>query len=267
MKRFSSSLFMAVCAAVLLSAPPGEAANPCVVLPDGRKIEGIEVRANLEGVVYLTTAAGRVEYPKGTKVLMDQPPEMGRAAELLQKKQYDEAISILGKAVSDYRFLDWDLKAMNMLAQAYIGKQDWNKAVETFESLLAQSKESAGDEAVKSGYLLALAGSGNKEKAAPLLDAAIAKGPRAEAAQALVIRGKVRLVAGDIESALYDFMCAARYYREFKAISAEGAFRAAECLEKLGDKTPAEAYYALVAKEFPDSPFAAQARVKTGTKP
>lgn len=243
------------------------AANPYVVLPDGRKVEGTEARASREGIIYLTTAAGRVEYPKGTKVIMDQPLDLIRAGEMLQKKQYDAAIPVLEKAIEDTRYLGWDVKARKLLAFAMTGKQDWKKAIEMYESLQADFKESLDDAEVRSGYLQALAGNGDAEKLMPLLQMAIAKGSRLEAAQAQMIRGKARFADGDMEGALYDFMRTARYFREFKELAPEAAFRSAECLEKLGDQERAAAYYSLVARDYSNSTFAVEARVKAGQKP
>jgi tetratricopeptide (TPR) repeat protein len=262
-----SRLFRAVLLASIFAAMSATAANPYVVLPDGRKVEGTEVRASREGIIYLTTAAGRVEYPKGTKVVMDQPAELIRAISMLQKQQFNEAIPVLEKVIEESRYLGWDMNARKWLASAYNGKQEWKKAVESYESLMADFKDIKEDEGVRSGYLQALAGNGDTEKVMPLLQTAIATGSRSEAATAQMIRGRIRFSAGDVESALYDFMRTARFFREFKELAAEGAFRSAECLEKLGDVERAGEYYKQVAQDYPDSSFAVQAKVKAGVKP
>ncbi len=48
-------------------------------------------------------------------------------------------------------------------------------------------------------------------------------------------------------------------------VQAEAHFRTAECFEKLGDPRAAE-FYAIVAKEFPKSPFAVMARERQGAR-
>jgi len=243
------------------------AAKPAVILPDGRRIEGDEVRATRDGVIFLTTSAGRIEYPKGTRVVMDQPLELVRALELIQKRQHAEAAVLLEKIAADYRFLGWDMKAMQLLTQAYAGQGAWGKAVDMHEQLRTQFSESADDPQLRVGYLNALAGSGNRDKLMPLLEPAIATGPRAEAAQAQMIRARFRMEEGDIEGGLYDYMRTVRFFTAFKELAAEAAFRSAETLDKLGDGELAQALYRQVAKDFPDSAFAAQAKVKAGTKP
>lgn len=243
------------------------AVNPCVVLPDGRKVEGTEVHCSPAGVVFLTTVSGRLEYPKGTKVVMDEPLELKQAVALLQKKQYDEAILILEKVAENCRFLGWDFKARKLHASAYNSKEDWKKAASEYELLMADFPESRDDEELRAGYMKALSGNGDTDKVMPLLKAAIAKGPRAEAAQGQMIRARASLESGDVEGALYDFMRTARYFRESKELAAEAAFRAGECLEKLGDAERAGAYFRLASDVCPESPYAGQAKVKSGAKP
>ncbi len=250
-------------AMMLLAMAGVQAANPVVILPDGRKMEGTEVRVTREGVVYLTTQAGRMEYPKGTKVVMDQPADLVKAEGLVQKKQFAEAIPVLEKLAEGLRFLGWDMKARKLLAESYAGQGEWTKAVEAFEALMADFKDSQGDDAVRAGYLLSLAAAGNKDKVMPLLEGAIKGGTRGEAAQAQLIRGRTKLESGDVEAALYDFMRNARYFKEFKEEAAESAFRTAECLEKLNERDRASGYYLQVARDFPDSEFAVQAKAKT----
>lgn len=242
-------------------------ANPYVVLPDGRKVEGTEVRATRDGVIYLTTASGRVEYPKGTKVVMDQPADLVRGRELILKKQYAEAIPLLEKVTEEMRFLAWDEKARALLASAFAGQEEWKKAVDAYESLMADFPATRDDGAVRAGYLESLAGSGAMDKVAPLLESAIRKGSRAEAARAQMIRAKTRMASGDIEGATYDYMRTARFFREFKDLAGEAAFRSAECLEKLGDTDKAGEFYKQVVQLYPDSPFAAQAKAKAGVNP
>lgn len=243
------------------------AAAPCVVLPDGRKVEGTEVTSTREGVIYLTTSAGRVEYPKGTKVVMDEPQDLKQASALIQKKQYDEAIPMLEKVVEKCRFLGWDRKARILMASANNGKRNWKSAVDGFEAVMADFPDSKDDEAVRSGYLQALSGNGDTNKALPLLAMAIAKAPRAEAAQAQMIRARAALDAGDVEGALYDFMRTSRYFRDSKDLAAEATYWTAECLEKLGDAERAGQFYRQVVDYYPDSTYAGQAKVKAGVAP
>jgi tetratricopeptide (TPR) repeat protein len=250
-----------------LAASAGLAANPYIVMPDGRKVEGTEVRANREGVVYLTTSSGRLEYPKGTKVVMDQPADLARAEGLVQKKQYAEAMPLLEKAVEDSRFLGWDVKARALLASAYLGQGEAKKAVGAYESLMADFTAMKDDETVRAGYLQALASAGELEKVKPLLDEAIRKGPRGEAAMAQMLRARARGEAGDIEGALSDYMRTARFFRQFKDQAGEATLRTAEYLEKLGETEKAGVYYRQVVQDYPDSPFAAQAKTKTGQNP
>lgn len=245
----------------------GQAANPAVLLPDGRRVEGTEVRATRDGTIYLTTAAGRVEYPKGTRVVMDEPLDLQRAVDLIQKQQFGEASAVLEKVAADYRFLGWDQKAIRFLAVSHAGNRAWTKAVATYEQLLAEFPEAESDGAVRSGYLEALAEAGEKEKVEPRLAQAIAGGTREEAARAQMIRSAYRMAAGDVEGALYDAIRTFRFFKEFTGLAAEGAFRAGEALDKLGEPDQARAYYDQLVREFPESVYAARAKVKAEAKP
>jgi len=75
------------------------------------------------------------------------------------------------------------------------------------------------------------------------------------------MRGNMRLAAGDVEKALYDFMRTAEFFWDEKDIQAEANYRAGECLAKMGSPLAAE-FYARVVNDFPDSAFAAKARQK-----
>lgn len=255
---------MTGCLLLVLAAFAAQAANPVVIQPDGRRVEGTEVRATREGVIYLTTAGGRLEFPKGTRVLIDQPAELAKAEEQVKKGLFAEAAPVLDKLVEELRFLGWDVKARSLQAQTYLGRGEAKKAVEAFEALMAEFKETQSDDAVRAGYLRALAAAGETEKVAPLLETAIKTGPRGEAAQAQLIRGKARLAANDIEGALYDFMRNARFFKEYKEEAAESAFLAGECLEKLGDRERALVFFRQAAQEFPESGWAARAKARTG---
>ena len=61
---------------------------------------------------------------------------------------------------------------------------------------------------------------------------------------------------------VYDFLRTAEFFREEAAVQPEAVYRAGECLEKLGDPR-AEEFFARVAKDYAQSPFAAKARMRS----
>jgi TolA-binding protein len=238
------------------------AANPYVVLPNGRKVEGTEVRATREGQIILTTPEGRSTFDPGTQVVMDAPAAYTQAVQQLKQKQFAEAADLLKKVVSDYQFLGWDLKANRLLPGALVGQGRAAEAVPIYEELFKAQPDAERDEAVRSGYLRALAATGAAEKLEPILDQAIRGGPRPAAAVAQVLRGDVRMARDDIEDALLDYLRTAEFFRDAPEVVAEATFKTAECFEKLRDSERATAYYSRVVTDFPDSPYASRAKAK-----
>ena len=235
---------------------------PYVIQPSGQKLEGTAIRANKDGQIVLTTADGQLTFPKGTKAFADPPADYPRAVQMVQQGQFAPAIQILTKVVDEYRFLEWDNKARRSLASAYVGKGDFKSAVGVYEELFASVPESRKEEDVQGGYIRAVGGMGDDAKLAPLLQESIASGPRKAAAVAQVVRGNMKLARGDVQGALYDFLRTAEFFREEAAVQPEAVYRAGECLEKLGDPR-AEEFFARVAKDYAQSPFAAKARMRS----
>jgi tetratricopeptide (TPR) repeat protein len=234
-------------------------AAPYVILPTGQKVEGTRIKAGADGQIVLTTADGQLSFPKGTKVFVDEPVEYGQALGLLEKRQYDEAAKLLGKVIDEYRFLGWDRKARNLQATAYANKGDFKSALAAYDALFAEFPDARKDDEAQYGYLKSLAGAGDREKMAPLLDEVIRTGPRRAAALAQVIRGNQKFSDGQVAEALLDFVRTADFFRDVPDVQAEASFMAGECLSKMGDARAAQ-YYETVTKEFAQSPFAKRIR-------
>ena len=241
----------------------GAVAGPYVISPTG-KMEGTKIKATKDGQIILTMKDGQVvTFPKGTKAVVEEPPDYGKALRMMEQRQYDEAVKLLTGVINDYRYLEWDRKAKKLLATVYVSKEDFKPAVAAFEELFSEAPELQKDGDAQIGYMRALMGAGNQEKLAPMLDEAIANGPRSAAALAQVLRGNTKYAAGDVEGALYDFMRTAELFKDVPDVQPEANFRTAECLGKLLDARAAE-YYAVVVKEFPKSPYASRARARLG---
>jgi tetratricopeptide (TPR) repeat protein len=235
------------------------AAAPYVVLPSGQKVEGVKLRTDKDGSLLLTTAEGQMTFPRGTKAFVDEPPEYARALQAIQQKRPDEALPLLETLAADYRYLEWGLKAQRVLAGVWLAKGNAREAVKQYDRLFADNPDAKKDEEAFAGYLKALGEAGESEKLMALVAPTIATGPRRAAALAQLLRGNQRLAAGDIEGALLDFLRTAELFQDVPETQAEAHFRSAECFAKLGDARALE-FYVKVAREFPDSPFAARAR-------
>ncbi len=259
MKRFNRFL---VPAAVLgLLAAGAQAAH--VVMPDGRKIEGREIRAKSDGEIILTTDQGTRSFFPGqyVKAVADRPPEMDRATQLVAGRQYDEAIKLLEDVAVRFRFLDWDNQARAMLPRVHAAKGDYSAAISAYDRLFALSPKSREDGEIMWSYRQILLEAKQYDKLEPLLSQVIAGDTRADAARAQIMRGDVRMSQNQVEAAALDYLRTVVLFASEKASQPEAVFKAADALEKLRDARAKE-WYKRVVDEYPASPQAAAARAK-----
>jgi len=261
-QAFRRSFLLVVWGGVFLALISVHAANPVVVLPDGRRVEGKEVRAAADGtIVLILPEGGRLEYPKGTKVIMDEPVEMAQALERMRKKEFDEAIRQFQGIVEQYRYLGWDLRAMKFIGLCQVELGRWDEAIRSLDAAAEGAADLTSDETVRVALARALAGAGRRDRLDPLLDEMIRKGTRREAAAAQVIRGRLRLDGGDLEGALYDFMRTARFFREIREWIPEAAWRAGETFDRMGVKEASLEFYRQ-AGQYPETEFGKRARAR-----
>jgi TolA-binding protein len=242
-------------------ALPAFAAPPKAILPDGREMTGISVRANEKGEILLQTANGVLTLEKGTKVVMDAPSAYTQAVSLMQQGKYRDAASTLTAVIKEYRFLDWDMKALRLLPLAYLKASDFARAAETYEALFKLIPSTADEPDMRTSYLEALLGAAQYDKAAPFLDETIRGSSRDAAAEAQLMRGRMRMQQGDIENAMYDFLRTAFFFRAQESAQPEALYQAAECMRTLGDER-APLYYKQVVEKYPESSFASKAKAR-----
>ncbi|HMO03218.1 MAG TPA: tetratricopeptide repeat protein [Kiritimatiellia bacterium] len=234
-----------------------------VILPNGNRIEGTEIRANRNGDVVLTTAAGQRTFARGqyTQAIADKPASFDQARALAGQGRHDEAITMLETIATEFRFLDWDNKALIAIAQIQSGRGNHKQAVEVYERLFRQAPELRQDAVAQWAYRDALLAAEEFDKLVPQLDDAISKGSRTDAARAQVMRGDVRMRQSQVEAAVMDYLRSAILFETEATVQPEALFKAGQGLEKLRDPRSKEMYRRLVAK-YPTSTFAQEARGK-----
>lgn len=249
--------------AMVLALIAGAIDAAVVVLPNGNRIEGTEIRAQRNGDVILTTPAGQRTFTKGTytKAIADKPAAFDQARSLASQGKHDEAIALLQKIADDYRFLDWDNNALVAIAQIQTTKNAHKEAVETYKSLFRQSPELKNEASLQSAYREALLKAGLYDELMPSIEEAITKGARADAAKAQLMRGDIRLSKGEVEAAVMDYLRTAILFESETAVHPEALFKAGEGLSQLRDPRAKEMYRKLVEK-YPQSSFAQEARAK-----
>jgi len=234
-----------------------------VVLPNGNRVEGTDIRASRTGDIVLTTPAGQRTFAKGqyTQAIADKPAGYDQARTLAGQGKHDEAIAILEKIVTDMRYLDWDNKSLIAIAQIQSSRNNHKEAVEAYDRLFRQAPELKADAAAQWAYRAELLSAGQYEKLLPSLDEAIAKGSRADAAKAQVMRGDIRMAQGQVDGAVMDYLRSAILFESESAVQPEALFKAGQGLEKLRDPRAKEMYRKLVSK-YPSSSFAQEAKSK-----
>lgn len=251
----------ALAAAVFLAAAAGEAAY--VITTQGQRIDGTDIRAKLDGTITLVTAQGTRTFMKGqyAKAVADKPPEIDRAAQLVEAKKYDEAIKLLEEVALRYRHLEWDIQALMLLPRVHAMKGDMESAVTAYEKLFAMHGKSREDSDVQWAYFETLLGAGQYDKLEKGLEQLIASGSRTDAARAYLVRGDIRTAQNQLEMAVLDYLRPVVLFASERSVQPMAMLKTAETLEKLRDSRAKEWYKKLV-EQFPSSPEANAARAK-----
>ena len=240
-------------------------ANPYVEMPNGQRIEGTAIRATATGDINLTTQQGIRTFTKGqyAKAVADEPAEYKQALAAEKAKDYAKAEKLLADIVAKYRGLTWDVEASKALGRVQIAGGNAEKAVATYDKLFVLSPEEKKNNDTQWAYRKALLAAKQYAGLIRQLDAVAASGSRPEAARAQIMRGDIQLAQNNIELAAMDYLRTAVLFTDVKdpEIQGEACFKAAQALEQLRDPRAKE-LYAKIVKEYPSSPYAAQARGK-----
>ncbi|MCZ7592525.1 MAG: hypothetical protein M5U15_10435 [Kiritimatiellae bacterium] len=239
------------------------AQNPYVILPNGTRVDGTEIRARSDGTITLMTPQGQVTYQRGQyqRAEAARPADFDRALRFAQARQYDEALTLLKKVIQEYRFLNWDNQARALAAQVELSKGDAAESVKSYEQLFQSAPDSRRDSAAMWGYMNALLGAKQFDKLDTQLGELIEKGTRTDAARAQVMRGDAKMAQGQVEPAVMDYLRSALLFDSEKTVLPEALFKAAEGLEKLRDPRSRD-LYRRVAQEFAGTPYAQRAQGK-----
>jgi outer membrane protein assembly factor BamD (BamD/ComL family) len=234
-----------------------------VLLTDGRRVDGTEIRARANGDVVLKTERGDLTFTKGQyrEAWADRPAVMDSARQALERGQYDAVIEEIANVPSEFRFLSWDVEALRMIGMAELGKGDAAAALASFEELFERAPHRQRDSEIKWSYYQAMLGAGELGDLERELDGLIRDGSRDDAARAQVMRGDLKRQRNLDEAALLDYLRTVVLFKKERAVQAEAHFKAAEVLDARRDNR-ARGLYETVVQEYPESPYAARARQK-----
>jgi TolA-binding protein len=158
-------------------------------------------------------------------------------------------------------FLDWDNQARILLPKVYMEEGDFAAAVGAYDKLFTMSPTARDNPDVQWSFRTALLKAKQYDKLETQLNDVIMKGPRPDAARAQIMRGDIRMAQNQIEPAALDYLRTVVLFKAEADYQAEAMFKAADALEKLRDGR-AKDWYRKVVEQYPQSPYAAQARAK-----
>ena len=180
----------------------------------GRKIDGVQISAEKDGSVTLITSSGQTmtflagQYRSASA---DRPKELDIAAALIEEGSGDKAVPFLLRAKKRCRFLAWDQQAIQMLADWYFDTGQFEKAAEQYLELDDQSVSQN-----RKRLRTALLEGGKTRQLLKLLNEDIRSGERDAAAQAYLMRGRLRVENGDQAGGRRDWQKVQLFFRAQK---------------------------------------------------
>ena len=249
-------------AAGIWAAASGADAAYVIATIQGQRVDGTDIRAKSDGEIILTTPQGTRSFFKGQylKAVADKPPEMDRAAQMIEGKQFDEAAKMLEDVILRYRFLDWDNRPA-MLPKIYAKKGGFSRRGRRVREALHHVAQEQGGRGAAVGVPAGPARREAVRQAGGQLTQVAAGGARADAARAQIMRGDVKAAQGQVEAAALDYLRTVVLFASEKTSQPEALLKAGDALEKLRDARAKEMYRMLVS-EYPASPQAAVAKGK-----
>ncbi len=249
------SLALAV-GAMLLALP---ALADHYILQDGIRREARSIRYQARTREYIIVTEGGsfpIQEAQMREVNVAQPQRWNEAEQMLRSQRYDDAIGVFRDIIRDYTKLNWDHRARVLLAQAYSGKGEHARAISTYEELF---REIVPTPAQRSAYWQSLLAAERYATLKTELDGVIAKGSRAEAAAAQLMRGNVHSAEGNTMDALFDYLRTHILFEQVQEVQPEALFRAAERLDDLRDPR-AEELRKRLRDLYPRSEYAQRTR-------
>jgi TolA-binding protein len=244
-------------------APTAEAA-PYVVLKAGnRRIDASSIRVRPNGDYVVITPTGQTfDFTRDqvAEAYVDPPPAIRAAADAVREGRYQAAVEPLKDILREYRFLTWDERAAPLLAQAYMGLEEYGQAVRVLEDLFKQAPGAKDDEP---GWLYreAMMRAGQTVQLEQELDELIKSGSRDDAARAQIMRGDIDYAAGNFEEAAMDYLRTVVFFKRQTEVLPQATLKTAQALERMRDDRSTE-WYQRTVEQFPQTPEAEQARQK-----
>jgi len=226
---------------------------------DGKELTGVRIKWFETRREYQIEAAdgSMVPVPEDEVDELDvaKPAGFDQAAQACAAKQYDAAIPVLEDIANRYKRLTWDGKARELLATAYFGKKDFNKAVSAMSELMDNTPKDQITDQQHVVYWTALMGAQKTAILKKCLNDALAGSSKTLAALAYIQRGDMARGEGKRDEALLDYLRAVLVTDEARESHPEALVKAAQLLDELRDPR-ADDLRKRVMTMYPDSAYA-----------
>ncbi len=246
-----------------LAGMQAEAAGGKIQLNDGQVIAAKEIRFKRTTQEYIITMPNGTEMPmpkaRVKTVEIDKPAQYDQAAAAVTGGALDQAIPTLEQLSSDcYMLSPWDARCLDLLGFAYKRKGDNTKAAATYKKFYTSVANPATItlEMQRRAWDAFIAVN-DKTTLGQSVEAAIAKGPRENAAAAHIARADMAKSEKNLQDALLDYLRVVLLYEQIKAIQPEALYKAAQCLEELRDPR-AEDWRKKLMADYPQDPWASK---------
>jgi len=212
-----------------------------------------KIMANNIEVTVTPDKISRLDIPK--------PKELTDAEALIKNGNGAQAIPMLNKIIEEYLKLNWDATASRLLADAYIANNDAAGAINVCEKIIAGDPEAAYLGEMAPSYWKALLMGDRLSKLSENVTKAIKSGDRSASAFALILRGDMIRKESDTNEnaskALRDgYLRVVTLYKSVKAAQPEALYKAAQCFDKLGQSSRADAMRTTLKGEYASSEWA-----------
>ncbi|MFO1489655.1 MAG: tetratricopeptide repeat protein [Kiritimatiellia bacterium] len=259
-------LIAALIAASILGASSGMAAPYVILKVENRQIDGQTISGSPTGeITIIDTAGGKFTFKREEikTLFVDPPAEWGTATQAAAAGQLDAALTACNAVIQRYPGLLYDTKAGDLAIQILI-KQKKAEEAAALAARVIRSNAAAlqSDPGFQAAYWKALLATGKTAQLGELLNTAIQKGSREEAARAQLLRGDIRASENKHKEAILDYLRTAVLYEAQTDVQPEALFKTAATFEILKDSARAKAFYQKVGTEYPNSPQGQQAKGK-----
>ena len=243
------------------------AEDDCYIkMKDGVKLAASKLSADANGNITYETGASKIKSIVRRKdyicAWIPKPDELKNADAAFKKKEFAKALDVYHKAAEDYKYLGWNVYAMDMEAQALDGmgkKDDALKVLGELRKIEIKDPAKEDDfyyEGLRTMAKLYINMAKYKEAEDVLGDISKSKNDD-YSSSALIARGDIYLKQGKPKDAVLEYLQVILMYPQKKKQHPEALCKIANTLKSINDSR-GSVYADKLRKEFPGNEFISQ---------